>query len=309
LYREDQHSYLLYPNREITSFLERNTLPVDAAERCPLISELVQTGDTSLIVQDAEGRLHFNGDIANEVDILSRLNKLDASPDAAAPLLELWEELFQHHAFTGRSGRFFAFEGLGSIYWHMIAKLLLAVQEACMNEEDPAVQKQLTEVYEDVRNGLGFTKTAKQYGAFPTDPYSHTPAHIGAQQPGMTGQVKEEILTRLGELGAVVKDGCITFNPVLLKNKEFPTEPMSFSVPDTDGVFQTLELPAESLAFTLCQVPVVLTKANRNSIIISCTDGSEQKIDGLSMDTSLSQSVFARDERISKIHVHLTLDA
>ena len=35
----------------------------------------------------------------------------------------------------------------------------------------------------------------------PTDPYSHTPGFAGVQQPGMTGQVKEEILTRWGELG------------------------------------------------------------------------------------------------------------
>ncbi len=38
------------------------------------------------------------------------------------------------------------------------------------------------------------------YGAIPTDPYSHTPGFAGAQQPGMTGPVKEDIC-RLGELG------------------------------------------------------------------------------------------------------------
>ena len=32
--------------------------------------------------------------------------------------------------FTGRSGSFFAYEGLGSIYWHMVSKLLLAVRSA-----------------------------------------------------------------------------------------------------------------------------------------------------------------------------------
>ena len=42
------------------------------------------------------------------------------------------------------------------------------------------------ECYEDIRLGLGFTKTADVYGAFPTDAYSHSPRHIGAQQPGMT---------------------------------------------------------------------------------------------------------------------------
>ena len=77
----------------------------------------------------------------------------------------------------------------------MISKLLLAVQEKILQKNDPSIQQELHACYEDIRLGLGFTKTAQQYGAFPTDPYSHTPRHAGAQQPGMTGQVKEEILT------------------------------------------------------------------------------------------------------------------
>ena len=44
-------------------------------------------------------------------------------------VLGLYERLFDHQSFTGRSGTFFAYEGLGSIYWHMVSKLLLAVQE------------------------------------------------------------------------------------------------------------------------------------------------------------------------------------
>jgi hypothetical protein len=42
-----------------------------------------------------------------------------------------------------------------------------------------------------------------------------------AQQPGMTGQVKEDILSRIGELGINVKDGKIIFNPRLLRRNEF----------------------------------------------------------------------------------------
>ena len=41
----------------------------------------------------------------------------------------------------------------------------------------------------------------------------------------MTGQVKEEILTRLGEMGLFVKDGKITFHPVLLREEEFLKSP------------------------------------------------------------------------------------
>ena len=55
------------------------------------------------------------------------------------------------------------------------------------------------------------------YGAIPTDCYSHTPSHSGAKQPGMTGQVKEEIITRFGELGLRVQGGVISLEPGLLE--------------------------------------------------------------------------------------------
>ena len=65
----------------------------------------------------------------------------------------------------------------------------------------------LLDHYYEASEGIGVHKSPELYGAFPTDPYSHTPGSKGAQQPGMTGQVKEDILSRFGELGVFVKDG------------------------------------------------------------------------------------------------------
>jgi len=59
-------------------------------------------------------------------------------------------------------------------------------------------------LYYPVPEGIGFNRTPAEHGAFPTDPCSHTSGHGGAQQPGMTEQVKEEVLTRFGELGVRV---------------------------------------------------------------------------------------------------------
>ena len=108
-------------------------------------------------------------------------------------VLDLFEDVFQHDSYTGRSGYMYGYEGLGCIYWHMVAKLLLAVQEVILSSEDSsaAVTEKLKVMYYRVRAGLGYEKTVSQYGAFPTDPYSHTPSAGGAKQPGMTGQVKE----------------------------------------------------------------------------------------------------------------------
>ena len=45
-----------------------------------------------------------------------------------APLVQAYERVLQHHQFTGRSGTMFGYEGLGCIYWHMVAKLLLQMK-------------------------------------------------------------------------------------------------------------------------------------------------------------------------------------
>jgi hypothetical protein len=106
----------------------------------------------------------------------------------------------------------------------MVAKLLLAVQERVFEAADGAAPElnALKAHYRRVRDGLGYRKDAAAFGAFPADPYSHTPGEGGAQQPGMTGQVKEEILTRWGELGLRVADGRVRFDPVLLDEAELP---------------------------------------------------------------------------------------
>ena len=112
-----------------------------------------------------------------------------------------------HHAFTGRSGTMYGYEGLGCIYWHMVAKLLLAVQESVFAAfDDGAPDCPGSRALPRVRAGLGFRKRVASTARSPSTRTAHA-APGGAQQPGMTGQVKEEILTRWGELGVRVRDG------------------------------------------------------------------------------------------------------
>ena len=101
------------------------------------------------------------------------------------------------------------------------------------------------------------------YGAFPIDPYSHTPAGKGARQPGMTGQVKEEILTRLGELGLRVEGGRIVVRPALLRAEEWTTTPTTFAYRRRRRAASSASrCPPASLAFTFCQVPVVYRRVD-----------------------------------------------
>ena len=314
LYRADQNSYLLYPDREITPFLERNTLPADWKTKLPNLATFILAGGRDLIRLDGDGRAHFHPDLTNARDLETKLNSLAAEPawkDAVetdrAAVLELWERVFRHRSFTGRSGAMFAFEGLGSIYWHMVAKLLLALQEihsqAVKDTPDAAETLLLAEIYAEIRNGLGFTKDSKTYGAFPSDPYSHSPRHRGAQQPGMTGQVKEEILTRMGELGVHIESGCVRFQPVLLKHREFFTVPHAFKFIDPAGHLQTWNLGAGSLAFTAFQVPICYQLDGHASITLEFSDGGSTRIDGNLLPLEESRHLFERDGSIRSITV------
>jgi hypothetical protein len=162
-----------------------------------------------------------------------------------------------------------------------------------------------------VRDGIGFNKTPAEYGAFPTDPYSHTPGHGGAQQPGMTGQVKEEVLSRFGELGLRIGGGEVRFDPRLLRAREFAAEPRRFRFLDVHGQWQELTVPASGLAFTWCQVPIVyhLRGEGRPSLTITLEDGGSQTLQQLSLPAELSSELFRRSGRIRQVSLALPKEA
>ena len=310
IYRPDQHSFMLYPDRDLPTFLEKNRIPADDLQAIPLLVRMVEEGDERIVDRDIEGTYRFNADFANAADLADRLDALaevygdDATRDREA-ILELYERVFVHRAFTGRSGGMFGFEGLGCVYWHMVSKLLLAVQErffaARATGAAAGTCDRLGALYYRVRKGIGFNKTPLEFGAFPMDPYSHTPSHAGARQPGMTGQVKEEILTRFGELGVRVLDGAVNFEPVLLREQEFCKQPRTFSYLDVDDEWQELAVPAAGLAFTWCQVPILYQLGEKPSLTITWDDGGKDVLDSLALPQPASAELFARSGRVRQL--------
>ena len=250
LYREDQRSYMLYPNRRRKTFLELNNLP-EEAKNLPVVKKYLG----SILKQDCDGGIHFDARFRNANDL----------PDE---LKDLYEQVFNHHAFTGRSGTFYKYEGLGCIYWHMVSKLLLAVGETIARDGNARLLKQ----YAEIREGIGSHKNPREYGAFPFDPYSHTPTMAGAQQPGMTGQVKEDIISRWFELGISVQDGQITFAPTMLTEADF-----------TDG----------ELHYTYCGTPIVYRKS---------VTGNPSPV---TLSKEQSAHLFARDGELKQIIVEV----
>jgi hypothetical protein len=316
VYRPDQHSFMLYPDRALPGFLDKNRISAEEVEAIPLLLRMLAEGDEHIVVRDADGCYRFNADFTNIGDLNAQLDALAATygdelEAAREPLRKLYETVFQHRAFTGRSGTMFSFEGLGSIYWHMVSKLMLAVLEnyfaALERGADEASIRRLGELYYRVREGIGFNKTPAEYGAFPTDPYSHTPKHSGARQPGMTGQVKEEILCRFGELGVRVSNGAVRFQPALLRAREFMAESRDTGYVDVDGNWQTIAVPAAGLAFTWCQVPVIyeLDDDAEPSLTVSFDNGEKQTLEQLALPAAESAELFQRSGRIRQLNLNM----
>jgi hypothetical protein len=316
IYRADIDTFMLYPDRTQTPFMQKNCVDASLVEAIPLIQEMLNKHDRRIMYKDANQVLRFNSDITNAAALTTAFESLSEEyaaliqSETLKQLLKVYEATFAHSQFTGRSGGMFGFEGLGSVYWHMTSKLLLAIQEVTQRAyaDGEASLKALMTHYYKVRQGIGYNKTPEQYGAFPTDPYSHTPKHAGAQQPGMTGQVKEEILTRFGELGCQVEDGIISFAPFLLRPQEFLASPADFKYLDVNDTWQSMQLPKSALAFTWCQVPIVYIAQDdidEIAILVEYADGSNRLLRSSQLDADTSRHIFARDAKVKALNVSI----
>ena len=314
LYRPDQHSYILYPLSRQPSFLGKNNLKPEQLKRSRLLEKMIAGGDHRLVVSDVRGEVHFRAEFQN-VTVLRKAVAALKDPALAALareeeqlICDLYEEVFQHRFFTGRSQTMFKYEGVGCIYWHMVSKLLLAVREVLTEAANSGCKEstlaRLRGQYNGIRDGLGPHKTPGEFGAVPMDPYSHTPGFTGAQQPGMTGQVKEDFIARLGEMGLTVRGGEIHFDPRLVTREEFLTADGALHYWDVGGHPQIVQLEAGTLAFTFCQVPVVVHRSGTERIEIS--DGAETRhvMQGLGLNREVSSRIFQRDGEVTRLDVY-----
>ena len=284
MYRPDQDTFMLYPATQLPPFLERNVLSDEAAARIEALGdgESLAGPVGKAVARDVDGRLHFRADAVNAKALVAILDRAGMPPADREVVLDVYEEVFDHASFTGRSGSMYGYEGLGSIYWHMVAKLLLAVQDAFWAAvdagEDDDLVAEVAAAYRRIRAGLGFMKDPETFGAFPTDCYSHTPAHAGAQQPGMTGQVKEEVLTRFAELGLRVVDGRAMLQPGLL-------------APDD-------VVPGQ---FTVAGVDVAITTGEDDAVTLVRADGTRAHETGLVLGRAESDDLFARRGAVERV--------
>jgi hypothetical protein len=315
LFREDQYSYILYPNKELPRFSIKNNISAKKVEESALLTQLLEDGNTQVIEKDVNGNYHFNANFNNAESLLVAIHNLSEEKYGAQILndknhvLDIFEGIFDHKSFTGRSGTFFGYEGLGSIYWHMVSKLVLSIQETCLlavkNGENAQTIGRLFDHYYEANEGIGIHKSPELYGAFPTDPYSHTPGGKGAQQPGMTGQVKEDVLSRFGELGAFVKSGKLSFNPKLLRTNEYLKEATSFHYKSIDKKVKEIIIDINALCFTYCQIPIIYKLGDTENLKVVFNDSNSVDFKSLSLDKTISKKIFERTGEIEHIIVSI----
>ncbi|MDF1547603.1 MAG: hypothetical protein P1P88_07260, partial [Bacteroidales bacterium] len=315
LFRCDQYSYILYPDRQLPRFVEKNNIPEEKVKESELLSKLIADNNSSILTSDKTGKYHFNGTFRN-ADFLEKA-LMNLNPESYSDLvarekdqvLHIFEDMFDHQSFTGRSGTFYGYEGLGSIYWHMVSKLLLAAQESYfkgVNEgADAIILGKIKDHYYEIKAGIGLYKSPELYGAFPTDAYSHTPAGSGAKQPGMTGQVKEDFISRILELGLTVKNGEIEFNNTLLNHDEFLKEGETFTYYNLNNEIQQLKLKKGQLGFTYCKIPIIYSLADKDQIIITYNKGDKKELTGNKIDKKTSTMIFNRSNEVNLVELFL----
>mgnify|MGYP003680239027 FL=1 len=124
----------------------------------------------------------------------------------------------------------------------------------------------------------------------------------------MTGQVKEDILSRFGELGVFVTKGKLYFYPCMLRKVEFLAESKIFNYVTIENEKSQLQLSEGELSFTYCQVPVVYKISQKNSIEVKFKDSTIKTFQSLSLDEATSKSVFSRLGEVTEIRVNITED-
>jgi len=305
MYRKDQNSFTLYPDRELPLFIDKNCIPEKSLKKSGILQKLLKANNKDIVLKDEAGLVHFHSSFNNASVLKSALNQLgkkfSISEKEADEILDIYEEVFDHQSFTGRSGTFFKYEGLGCIYWHMVSKLLLCtgeiIHKAIIDDTSLETIKQLYTHYREIQEGIGLHKNPSEYGAFTTDPYSHTPSMLGVQQPGMTGQVKEDILSRWLELGIIPGNGQIFIQPAMLRKEEF-------IVPGKEEKKKGLLKPY--LRFSYCGIPFEYVLDEHEGTCIHYNWGEVMRCGGFSIDQQTTADIAGRSERIEMVQVKMS---
>jgi hypothetical protein len=81
LYRADQRSFILYPVKDTTPFLQKNIIQPQSISKSKLLTTMPQKKDFNLIEQDADGQIRFQPHFRNAFDLQTTLDQLKNNED------------------------------------------------------------------------------------------------------------------------------------------------------------------------------------------------------------------------------------
>ncbi len=271
LFSKEGGYHTLYPVNKTTRFYNKNSVGSEFEEIA------------GIIVKDCNGKLHFDSSIASSDILLARAESLGISKEKIEAIEAEFERVFEHKKFTGRSSVMYKFEGIGCAYWHQNAKFALAVLETAQRTSKSGEDiKAIYAAYNKLLQGFIYRKSPSECKALPLEPYSHTSFNKKSEQPGMTGQVKESIIMRRGELGVLVENGEIIFEPKFIREDEFA---------DCDEV-----------KFSCYGLPFSYKKTGQVSVKI-CKNGEKITLSELAIPKSISSGIFNRNGEIKSVEV------
>ncbi|MEY2919562.1 MAG: hypothetical protein RL261_867, partial [Pseudomonadota bacterium] len=76
IYRADQRTFMLYADRPLPGFLEKNCVPAGAVEQIALLRRMLAARDDRIVASDANGCYRFNADFTNVGDLDAQLDAL-----------------------------------------------------------------------------------------------------------------------------------------------------------------------------------------------------------------------------------------
>ncbi len=273
LFNENLRCHMLYSLKLTKRFADKNrlTLAIDPID--------------GIVVKDENGALHFAYDISTADLLIEKMDAASIDSTLRTTLLAEFEAQFNHKKFNGRSDVFYKFEGIGCVYWHQNAKLALAVLESVRRDKEVNVDnaKALYDSYKQLMSGFTYRKSPAECFAIPIEPYSHSSFYGKSEQPGMTGQVKESVIIRRTELGVLVNDGAIQFDPWFVASEEF----------DENG----------KIAFSIYGVPTHYQKADQSAVVVSYNDGSQKTFSNMTIDADTAADIFLRNGKACSIAV------
>ena len=88
----------------------------------------------------------------------------------------------------------------------------------------------------------------------------------------------------------------------------FLSDSAVFNYIGTDGESREFSLDTGSLAFTICQTPVVYKLAEKDDVTVSYVNGETVCFDTLVLNDAISSALFKRTAEISRIEVSFIRD-